>query len=653
MSNSILPIAIIHHANQYLISNGYLNRKGLAEIIGPPDASSGLRAVLELHSFYDIPFHLHISGTLIEACAWFEPNFLEEIAEMRQVGLVEIIGSTYSQNIMTLFDREFNRYQIEEELRLIQDWLGTSPTEVTGFWIPERVWNTNLLTDVISDCTLSNGGFRYILADDRLLLPKALRKRFDENGLFSSKLFKAHHIKGGKGLKAVPLATGMRLNVPFESDQNESKLKKILFDLHRAAQNGQDLIAIYGDDMEKSAGIPPMWNSHALEHYQRFLQWLASKQDVSPVLLQAWLQKKDRVFPTGTLNSGSYMELATQFGAGEDYLGWAESAAWIPFQEIFVQAWRKLKALSSATEKESSLLELARKHLMACTYETAWHDPVIDPDSNNGASNTSASSWIHAIPAPWARALSSHARSAYVLMEAHHWAQNTDQLYASVEDLDTDGYEEVILRNDVCAVVISPNFGGRILYMFYFQQNDGVLTIGNPSDDWNLLEEINDFMDSPMNHPGALADYGYEHDAYEISSLTVKDNDEAELVMINNHSGSAAFGLTKRISLFKGESRINICYESVPQAILPLSMDIGCSPDYLRLLREGRSSIVPSQVEGRRGFRNGSTFIWVYPKTKGVGWNIPRYPIFGHGFCLGLVITSSNASFSIGVDSIS
>ena len=112
MSGPSIPIAIVHHANQYLITNGYDNRPGIDEIIGPPDATSGLRAVFDLHSQYNIPFHLHISGTFIEACAWFDPLFLEEIVELRKSGLVEIIGSTYAQNIMPLFDREHNRYQV-------------------------------------------------------------------------------------------------------------------------------------------------------------------------------------------------------------------------------------------------------------------------------------------------------------------------------------------------------------------------------------------------------------------------------------------------------------------------------------------------------------------------------------------------------------
>lgn len=71
-----MSFAIVHHANQYLITNGYLNRPGISEIIGPPDASYGLRAVMYLHSLYNIPFHLHISGTFIEACAWYDPLFL-------------------------------------------------------------------------------------------------------------------------------------------------------------------------------------------------------------------------------------------------------------------------------------------------------------------------------------------------------------------------------------------------------------------------------------------------------------------------------------------------------------------------------------------------------------------------------------------------
>ncbi|NHN28991.1 hypothetical protein [Paenibacillus agricola] len=637
MSTIRVPIAIVHHGNQYLITNGYLNRPGIAETIGLTDGSSGLRAVLDLHCRYDIPFHLHISGTFIEACAWYDPIFLEEISDLWKAGLVELIGSTYSQNIMTLSDREFNRWQLEEELRLYQTWLGVDPSTVKGFWIPERVWDTDHLAATVTDTSLCNGGFRYILADDRLLLQGAERSRFDQRRSFDSHLYKPCSVQGTTGLIALPLSTEMRLNVPFHAVANEAKLDTIIDSLLQATASGQTTVAIYGDDMEKAAGIPPMWSSNSIEQYQRFLQWIKGRQDVEPVLLGDWL-KNSLSMPVRTVGPGTYLELAGRFGAGEDYSGWAGSAAWAPYKKMLQQA---CDTVSHAHQHgtASNMLELAKKHVMASAYETGWHDPV--------------TSWADATPAPWARALASHARAAYVLLEAARWEQDTEQpdvLQMRVEDIDGDGYEEVILRNHVFAVVITPRHGGRILYAFFFRAKQGRLFIGNPSDDWNLLEELNCFMDNPMNHPGALADYGFEHDLYEIETAHSAEGSLLELVLVNRQEDSAAYGLRKQFTLKKGESRIKIRYTQVPPAILPLSTDIGLSPDYLRLLREGQKSITSYQDGGKRGFRSCSLLAWVYPETADVRWRIPRAPVFGHGFCISLSIAAVDGSFYLGAD---
>ncbi|WP_085993816.1 hypothetical protein [Oceanobacillus senegalensis] len=646
MSLSHVPIAIVHHANQYLITNGYKNRPGIEEIIGPPDASSGLRAIFDLHSEYDIPFHLHISGTFIEACAWFDPLFLNEIVELREAGLIEIIGSTYAQNIMPLFDDEHNRLQMEEELYLFDKWLGSNLSDVSGFWVPERVWNTEKLAHVITDPTLSNGGFQYVLLDDRLFLPKRSRNKFDQNPSFIPELFEAQYIKDSDHLIALPLSDQLRQVIPLETKEQEQRLNTLISQIQHEIESGRDAIAIYGDDMEKVAGIPP-WNPEAINHYKQFLKWLTKKKKVKAVFLQSWLENIS-ITSQQSIGTGTYRELETLFDAGKDYMNWANSKGWAPYQRILEKTWDMYKQTASKITYPSSLLDLAKKHFLACTYETAWHDA---PNSvHTGKSNNPV-----AIPAHWARAVASHAQSTSVLIESVKWQidrKKTRFVHAFIDDIDNDGYQEIVLRNNHGATVISPQFGGRIIYQFFYSEDDGHLTIGNPTDDWNWLEELNDFMDVPMNHPGALADYGFEHDKYDIQSLNIKEN-EVELILKNIQTNSAAMGMTKRYLLKKGNNEVLISYEHIPSKILPLSLDIGLSPDYLRLLREGRSSIQPFQIDSKRGFQNGNVVSWVSIESEDTVWRIPRVPIFGHGFCLGLTISSSSGSILIGSGPIS
>src|SRR5207247_2091112 len=134
--------------------------------------------------------------------------------------------------------------------------------------------------------------------------------------------------------------------------------------------------------------------------------------------------------------------------------------------------------------------------------------------------------WLSADPslqpvtlAAWAAthraATASHSRIGVIIAETAHWMTNKcDLAHADLRDLDSDGQDELVLKNDNLFAVFSPKNGGRLVYMFTVNNPPGRLVIGNPIDDWNLLEDLHAYMDTPPNHPGALADVGYEHDNY-------------------------------------------------------------------------------------------------------------------------------------------
>jgi hypothetical protein len=107
-------LALVHHANQYLITNGYENREGLAAVLGSSGSGSGLAHVLDLHARHEIPLNLHISGTLLEAIAWHHPPFLGHVRNLMSAGLIELVGSSYGQNIMRFFGPAYNRRQLNE-----------------------------------------------------------------------------------------------------------------------------------------------------------------------------------------------------------------------------------------------------------------------------------------------------------------------------------------------------------------------------------------------------------------------------------------------------------------------------------------------------------------------------------------------------------
>src|SRR5262249_7567487 len=125
MTSNLRParvaMALVHHANQYLITDGYENRQGITRIV------EGYAKALELHERFGVAANLHLSGTLIETLAWHCPWFLGMIRELRRAGLVSLVGGSYSESVFTLFPADTNHWQLDVLLELYSEHLGCSP----------------------------------------------------------------------------------------------------------------------------------------------------------------------------------------------------------------------------------------------------------------------------------------------------------------------------------------------------------------------------------------------------------------------------------------------------------------------------------------------------------------------------------------------
>ena len=610
--------ALVHHANQYLITNGYDNREGIEAIIGEDASTSGFTYVLHLHERFSIPLNLHISGTLLEAIAWHAPEFIRELRRMLSTGLVELVGSCYGQNIMRFFGAEYNRRQLNEELDLYRIHLGVDPREVKTFWPPERVWETKRMAQALRDGQLLNDGYRYVILDDRLLLdphdPLNPRKRYDETGAWDPDLFRMHEIEDGVGLVAFPIGTRLRRSIPPQQEgdwrQVQSDLEGLL--VHAADNDDCDLLAIYADDMEKVSGIGE-WGGGGPARYESFLQWLAENKNwLDAVRLTEWASRS-AVSNKRRIERGTFQELAVEFEAGEGYERWYLAPDWAPYRGYFNWAESKVKA-AAESGGDPALLELAEKQLLVANWETAWHTPASGPHGDSDKNG-------HA--SPWARALTSHSRLAGVTAEAAAWMSSRDgESHALACDIDSDGETEIVLRNRHMFAVITPRWGGRVVSMFSLAGSRGAMVVGNPCDDWNWMEELNRYMDVPRNHPGAFADVGFEHEEY---SATILDSD-GDTAAVDLKSAS---GVVKRFELDAASPALRVRY-TLPDTIRHLSTEFALSPDYLALLRYGSECLEAWTDSGLRGCRADDVGVWVKPQPGVVAWEEPYQPRCGH-----------------------
>jgi len=153
-SSRKLDVTFLFHANQNLVPYGK---------VGDRACFRGLLTTLRRHPAQK--FMIHFSGTLIHDLLWFGDSTLQILRQGIQDGQFEIIGSTYSQNVMystrlDTNDFEFNDHQIKIHKEEIQNILGATPV---GFWNPERVWTQNFTQ------LLANNGYKYVQVEDHIL----------------------------------------------------------------------------------------------------------------------------------------------------------------------------------------------------------------------------------------------------------------------------------------------------------------------------------------------------------------------------------------------------------------------------------------------------------------------------------------------------
>jgi Glycosyl hydrolase family 57 len=629
-----VSFALVHHANQFLITNGYETREGISDIVGSQTLRTGMLGLLALHRDAGVPLNLHISGTLLEAVSWHCPFAITVLRDAIREGFIELIGSCYGQNIMRFFSADYNLQQLNEELRLFEIVLGVTPSKVKVFWPPERVWDTKSMAPVLRDAKLLNDGYRYVILDDRTLLsprdPNMSRAAYDEDSPWTPELYQTHEIEDGFGLIALPIGIRLRHSIPPKKDQDwqcvQDELEALLV---QTANTGEaNFLALYADDMEKVSGV---WNADGPDHYSEFIQWLSKNEWVRPVKLSDWTELNPPA-SRRKIDVGTFSELAREFNAGEGYEKWFHSDDWKPYRQYFDSTEQRVKEAKSRAA-DAALIELAEKQLLVSNWETAWHTPATGAHGDPSSSGK---------PSPWARALTSHCRHALVTAEAACWFVDHDgRAHATVRDADLDGEPDLVLKNDSFFAVVSQRWGGRVVSFFYFAASRGAMAVGNPCDDWNFLEDLNKFMQKPRNHPGAFADVGFENDQYLCDIL--EEGERVVVRLINIEKNSRAFGLVKTYLFDSRRPTLSVRYH-LPPSLKNISVECAVSPDYLALLRHGSNMMKSIETRNERGFVAGDIAIKIEP-SPGVVWQGALHPWIGHGRTFRL--TSTQQEFEL------
>ena len=634
-----VALSIAQHANQLVITDGYTHRDGISRCV------QGYLEVLEMHRAYGIPMSLHLSGTLLEAMLWHRPGHVDEMRELVGGAGMGLLGGTYSEPIMPTLTPPMNRLQLATMRDLLAEHFPQDAERVETAWLPERVWDPQL-HGVFTDPSLPGGPYRRVLVDDRLLAAGrpsrphgpfqwADRRRppsYHPGLVDTDSLRPRVSIVGGQRLTMVPICSYLRYLFPPRTAPQWNFLERMLADLSARAEAGEQILLVYADDMERSAGVGG-WEP-AIKEYEHLLQWLATSESVEVVELDSWLDRH-RFPERGAVPAGSYYELELEWGASADFTGWSQDPQWSPYAELL----GSVQTMIATAEDQLSwhrgageLLTLAWRVLMIGQHETAWRDPVFG--CLDGSQRHLA---------PWVRATAAHAALARPLVKAAYWAADGGcTARAEQTDIDEDGETELILADRRMWCVISPQRGARLTLMCHRDNTGCAVIVGNPADDWNYQEELHRFMDQPAAHPGALSHRDDPHEQWSVLRTHTRHGVAVDLY----RKGDTAWG--RRYALVDGIPGLVVCLRDVePGSVL----DNFLTPDYLHALTHGDRGqpLTGRQLAGRR---HGQRWSWLgFDPAQATA--TPDDSAAGHGHLLGVRTAGTSAELIIGAGVVS
>jgi hypothetical protein len=230
---------------------------------------------------------LHTSGPLMEWLDAHHPEYLDRLSRLVAAGRVEIVGGAFYEPILTMIPPVDRIGQIQQYTGWLENRLGA---EVRGMWVPERVWEQSLTSDIRA------ANIQYTVLDDF---------HFRNAGLSDEQL-NGYYVTEDNGnlISVFPGSERLRYLIPF------GRPHETIDYLREIARQRPGSVVVFGDDGEKF-GTWPDTKKHVYEDgwLRQFFDALAENGDWLKTTTPA--EAIDNVAPLGRiyLPDGSYREM--------------------------------------------------------------------------------------------------------------------------------------------------------------------------------------------------------------------------------------------------------------------------------------------------------------------------------------------------------
>jgi hypothetical protein len=200
---------------------------------------------------------LHTSGPLMLWLADRHPEYLSRVKELVGAGRIEIVGGPFYEPILTMLPSRDRIGQITKYTRWLQNRFNTA---VSGMWMPERVWESQLVRDLVP------AGMQYTVLDDF---------HFRAAGCTDAQLTNYYLTEDdGQVLRVFPGSEKLRYLLPFAPAIDAIQYCREI------AERSPGAVLVFGDDGEKF-GTWPDTKKHVYEQgwLRQFFDLLTNNRD--------------------------------------------------------------------------------------------------------------------------------------------------------------------------------------------------------------------------------------------------------------------------------------------------------------------------------------------------------------------------------------
>ncbi|MCD4737172.1 MAG: hypothetical protein K8R53_14100, partial [Bacteroidales bacterium] len=557
--------AFVHHGNQGLTYTNvfYGDPNGISGLDG-----SGYDEVLQVHEATDTPGNFHMSGTLMPAAEWHNPEFNTWLKTMASQGLASMMSSALGQHIMPFLHDDMNNWSVYVENQMV-DYMYNYVPRVS--WVPERVWLAQGyypdagVIDWLGDNWEQHGIWGVVLDDWPHL-----------NGYDNRKI---HWMNNGSGvsLRVIPINNSFVGNMHYDATGAKNQI----------AGMGQNNICVYGTDWEVAAEMNEHDGTFFLDNYENVLWYCHDNYPgVNVWRLEDAIQNPNFNGTGANLTKGTYGLLGGTDGYGGSnnswYINWASAPSHSDFhspQWDYGTVWNDAHTFLTSVN-DNSLTQLGWYTLMINLHETGWH------------SGGQIADWEHRY--------SAHIKNANVYTEASRWAdgQYVTTTACFFSDIDHDGVDELVMHNEKVFMVFE-EIGGKANWVFYkngFGQQYAV--VGSDMAYWS--ESDGDFNESSNNHFAALSEVypNQQHSVYNMA--VIQSSGDTVIATLDQ------YGVQKTYTLITGKDYLDVVYNFFDQTGYVKS---GWSPDLLDIIWNGKGNMerVWGDYGSYCGFRNSSS----------------------------------------------